>query len=144
MSGGDAVFDQSDLPTFRKMAEVYTRLAAEEGDAGAKMVHRIVAEVTTRLVAAMPVPSANPGDLSRVLPVHVPTVGHKGTGHTDAGAFRRAAQNLHGGYSLGGSNLRTAIAGLLTSAADALDRSGQPDPEWSFHEYQQAQMRKHR
>ncbi|WP_066904431.1 hypothetical protein [Mycolicibacterium houstonense] len=81
-------------------------------------------------------------DHTRVLPVHIPSIAFKGATTTDAKAFRRAAQNLDEGYSIGGSNLKAAISGLLRCAADALDAAGEPDPEWSYWEYQQRQWRR--
>lgn len=78
-------------------------------------------------------------EFSRVLPVHIPTVGFKGRDTTDAKAFRTAADKLDRGYDVGGSNMRAAVARLLRGAAEALDKAGQPDPEWSFWEHQQRQ-----
>ena len=49
----NVAFDASDLPTLRKMAAVYTKAAEEETDPEVLLVHRIVSQVTTRLVAAM-------------------------------------------------------------------------------------------
>lgn len=76
-------------------------------------------------------------EFSRVLPMHIPTVGYKGRDTADAKAFRTAADKLDRGYGVGGSNMRAAVASLLRVAADALDTAGQPDPEWSFWENQQ-------
>lgn len=74
---------------------------------------------------------------TRVLPVHIPTVAYKAANVTDAQAFRKAADNLDQGYPLGGGNLTDAVKGLLRAAAGALDASREPDPPWSFYDYQQ-------
>lgn len=74
----------------------------------------------------------------RVLPVDIPPVAFKGARDTDASAFLRAASNLDNGYEVGGGNTKAAIAKLLRNVAAALTDAGQPDPEWSFYDYQRA------
>lgn len=71
--------------------------------------------------------------------VEIPTVAFKGPFDSDAGMFLRAAENLDRGYEVGGGNVKAAVSRLLRGAADALERSGKPDPETSFHAHQHRQ-----
>lgn len=48
-------------------------------------------------------------------------VDHKGPEDTDGDIMRRTARDLRGGYDLGGSNRRAAVARVLDVVADALD-----------------------
>lgn len=52
--------------------------------------------------------------------VAVPEVAHLGPDDTTAAAFRQAASNLERGYLPGGSNLRHAVAVLLTNVANEM------------------------
>jgi hypothetical protein len=72
-------------------------------------------------------------EFTRVLPLHIPSVAHKGPHDTDAARFRAAADNLDRGYSVGGGATHAAVAELLRNAADALTVNNQPDPGWSYH-----------
>lgn len=66
---------------------------------------------------------------TRVLPVRIlgattalqiPAVLHKGPDDTDAQMFRRAADNLEEGYSVGGGNVTRAVVELVREVAAAV------------------------
>ena len=68
---------------------------------------------------------------TRVLPVHIPTVPHKGPRDTDAQLLRMVAGRIESGQ-ICGHNVKTTAALVLRNAADALDATGEPDPESSY------------
>ncbi|OHU29055.1 hypothetical protein [Mycobacteroides chelonae] len=57
---------------------------------------------------------------NRFAVVEVPVVAHKGPYDTDASMYGSAARRLDDGYSMGGGNLRRAVAKLLAGIAEAM------------------------
>ncbi len=63
------------------------------------------------------------------LRAQMPTVAFKGPSDSDAGAFRRMAQNLDNGYEPGGGNAKAAASRLFRWAADLLDTAPKAELE---------------
>ena len=70
----------------------------------------------------------------QVVETRLPVVAYKGPFDTDVSMFRRAAKNLRGGYSLGGSNLTEAVCRLIDAA---VERTEHPTPD-AFYELTEA------
>lgn len=58
---------------------------------------------------------------AKIATVAIPAFAHKGPHDTDAGMYRRAANNLDFGYPIGGGNVSRAISNLLTTVANAIE-----------------------
>lgn len=67
--------------------------------------------------------------MNKTVTVEVEPVRYKAASVTDATMFRIAAGKLDRNMHVGGSNLREAIATLLTRTADALDQIDPPPPQ---------------
>lgn len=73
-------------------------------------------------------------DSPRILPVGIPTVAFKGPEDTDAKLFRKVADAIDRSH-ISGSNVKTAVSRLLRNVAQALEVTGESDPESSYYAY---------
>lgn len=89
----------------------YTYIFAPADDYGAARRGHMVAALSAHIDAV-----TLREDLARAA-----VVAHKGPDDTDAGFMRITARDLRGGFDVGGSNRRAAVARVLDVVADALD-----------------------
>lgn len=60
--------------------------------------------------------------MARIITIEVPEIPFKGDGNEDSQYYLAAAERAAGGYLVGGSNVSTAVAKLLTRVAVELHK----------------------